>query len=55
MIERINLNYDWKYCEKYTEESNNIDFDEKGYVSVDIPHTNKEVPFKDFMESIWNT
>ena len=53
MIERINLNYDWKYCEKYTEESNQIDFDEKDYVSVDIPHTNKVVPFNDFDESIY--
>ena len=50
MISKINLNYDWKYCETFVDESTQVNFDEKDYVSVNIPHTNKEIPFNDFSE-----
>ena len=53
MIDRINLNYDWKYCEHFTDDSIQVDFNEKDYVSVNIPHTNKEVPFNDFDEEMY--
>jgi len=50
MISKINLNYDWKYCETFVDESTQVNFDEKDYISVNIPHTNKELPFNDFSE-----
>ena len=53
MIDKINLNYDWKYCENYTDDAIQVDFDEKDYVSVNIPHTNKEVPYNDFDEEMY--
>lgn len=53
MIDRINLNYDWKYSEKYVDGCNEIDFNDKDYVSVNIPHTVKEIPYNDFDEGTY--
>ncbi len=53
MINRINLNYDWKYKESYEDNCNEVNLDEKDYISVNIPHTVKEIPFNDFDEGMY--
>lgn len=53
MIEKINLNYDWKYNEEFSQEALEPDFDDSQFKSVNIPHTNKEIPFNDLDEEIY--
>ena len=53
MVDKINLNYDWKYSKNYIEDSIKVDFDEKDYETINIPHTNQEIPFNDFNEEIY--
>ena len=53
MIEKINLNYDWKYNEKFTKEALDPSFDDTSFEAVNIPHTNKEIPFNDFNEEMY--
>lgn len=47
----IPLNYGWRYadscCEDYLKES----ADETGFIEVDLPHTNRELPYNYFDES----
>ena len=53
MIEKINLNYDWKYDENFQESALKLNFDDKNFKTVNIPHTNKEVPYNDFDEEMY--
>ena len=53
MIEKINLNFDWKYNEEFSQEALDASFDDSNFKSVNIPHTNKEVPYNDFNEEIY--
>ncbi len=53
MIDKINLNYDWKYSESFSDDALLTKFDDSNFQSVNIPHTNKEIPFNDFDEGIY--
>jgi beta-galactosidase len=47
----IPLNYGWKYSESFCEAFLERDFDEEGFEEVDLPHTNKELPYNCFDEA----
>ncbi|MBE6745931.1 MAG: glycoside hydrolase family 2 protein [Ruminococcaceae bacterium] len=49
----IPLNFDWKYCESYTQEAMKREFDDSEFVVVNIPHANKEIPFNNFDEKMY--
>ena len=49
----IDLNFDWKYSETFTEEMIKPGFDDGDFVRVQIPHTNKELPYNYFDEKIF--
>ena len=53
MIDKINLNYDWKYSENFSDDALLTKFDDSNFQSVNIPHTNKEIPFNNFDEEIY--
>lgn len=44
------LNFGWKYLPEYSEEMVKEGFPEDGFVTVDIPHTNLELPYNYFDE-----
>ncbi|MGM9969244.1 MAG: glycoside hydrolase family 2 protein [Anaeroplasma sp.] len=51
MINKIFLNYNWFFKENYEENDLKIDnFD--GFISINLPHTNKETPLNNFDETI---
>ena len=45
------LNFGWKYSETFSEEMIKPGFDDSSFEKVDIPHTNKELPYNYFDES----
>ena len=53
MIDKINLNYDWKYSENFSDDALLTKFDDSNFQSVNIPHANKEIPFNNFDEEIY--
>ena len=50
MQKNIPINFDWKYSPSFLPEMTETDYDDAGFVSVDIPHCNKELPFNYFDE-----
>ena len=44
------INDDWRYLPRYAEGLEQTETDESGFVSVRLPHTNKELPFNNFDE-----
>ena len=44
------LNFDWKYSPDFKEEYLKPDYDYSSFETVQIPHTNKELPFNYFDE-----
>lgn len=48
-----NLNFDWLYSEKFSDEMLRKSYKEEGFEKVDIPHTNKELPLNYFDEKIY--
>lgn len=50
---RINLNYDWKYSENWSEDFIAPEFNDSNLATVQIPHTNKEVPYNYFDENMY--
>lgn len=50
---RLNLNYNWKYSETFHEEHINKDFDDNDFNTVNIPHANKEIPYNNFDEEMY--
>lgn len=44
------LNFGWKYSETFSEEMIKSGYDDSSFVKVDIPHTNKELPYNYFSE-----
>lgn len=50
MYKTIGLNFDWRYSENFTSDMITADFNDSSFVSVDIPHTNKELPYNYFDE-----
>lgn len=49
----IDLNFNWKYSEVFSEDMIKPGFDDTGFAEVNIPHTNKELPYNYFDESIY--
>jgi len=47
---RIGLNFNWKYSESFDEAMIKPGFDDSDFLKVDVPHTNKELPFNYFNE-----
>lgn len=50
MRKRTGLNFGWKYSEKFAPEMTAVDFDDSAFQTVDIPHSNKELPYNYFDE-----
>lgn len=50
MRKRIDLNFNWKFSETFSEEMIKSGYDDSGFAVVDIPHTNKELPYNYFDE-----
>ena len=48
----IPLNYGWKYSESFCEAFLERDCNEEGFEEVDLPHTNKELPYTALMKPI---
>ncbi len=53
MRKRIGLNFNWKYSESFTEDMLRPSFDDAAFTHVDIPHTNKEIPYHYFNEKLY--
>lgn len=53
MIGKINLNFDWKYSEKFEEDFLKADYKDDAFVNVNIPHANKEIPYNNFDEEMY--
>lgn len=54
-MSRVNipLNFDWKYSEVYTKDAMSKGFDDSEFLTVNIPHTNKEIPLNNFDEKLY--
>ena len=50
MRKRIDLNFNWKYADHFTEEMLRPGYADAQFEHVDIPHTNKELPYNYFNE-----
>lgn len=50
MLRKQAINFDWLYCEKFNEDFMNQGGNDEGFISVHIPHTNKELPLNNFDE-----
>ena len=53
MRKTIDLNFGWKYSEVCSDEMLLAGYDDSAFETVDIPHTNKEIPYNYFDESIF--
>ena len=53
MRKRIPINFDWKYSEKFSEEMVKKKYDDSSFETVNIPHTNKEIPYNYFDETMY--
>ena len=48
-----NLNFGWRYSSTFSEAMTSTDFDESGFETVDIPHSNIELPYNFFDEKAY--
>ena len=53
MIKKIDINFDWRYTPDFKEEYIATDFDDSSFLTVQIPHSNIEVPYNNFDEKIY--
>lgn len=53
MRKSINLNFDWKYSETFSEDMIKANFDDSAFETVNIPHCNKEIPYNYFDEHLY--
>lgn len=53
MRKRIPINFGWKYSEKFSEEMVEKKYDDSDFETVNIPHTNKEIPYNYFDEKMY--
>ncbi|NLY36516.1 MAG: glycoside hydrolase family 2 protein [Tissierellia bacterium] len=53
MMKKKDINFDWKYSPDFREEYIQVDFDDSSFKTVQIPHTNIEVPYNNFDEKIY--
>ncbi|MDR1630267.1 MAG: beta galactosidase jelly roll domain-containing protein [Oscillospiraceae bacterium] len=49
----MHLNFDWNYHESFAQEMLAADYDDSAFATVQIPHTNKELPYHYFDEKIY--
>ena len=47
------LNFDWRYAERFSPEMTLPDYADDAFVSVDLPHTNRELPYNYFNEKLY--
>ena len=52
-MDRINLNFDWKYVPDFKEEYLQKEYKDDAFEVVNIPHTNKEIPYNNFDEEMY--
>lgn len=50
---KLNLNFDWKYTPDFKKEYIDEQFDDSAFETVNIPHTNKVIPYNNFDENIY--
>lgn len=50
---KTNLNFGWKYSETFSEDMIKKSYSDKDFETVDIPHTNKEIPYNYFDEKMY--
>ncbi|MDE5618243.1 MAG: glycoside hydrolase family 2 protein, partial [Clostridia bacterium] len=50
---RQGINYGWKYCERWDDKYIAPDAVEDDFIEVDIPHANKEIPYNNFDEEMY--
>lgn len=53
MKKKIDINFDWKYIPKFEEAYLLPAFDDTSFETVNIPHTNIEVPYNNFDEKMY--
>ncbi|WP_040198319.1 glycoside hydrolase family 2 protein [Candidatus Soleaferrea massiliensis] len=53
MRSTVHLNYDWKYIPSFKEEYTAAGFDDSGFQTVNLPHTNIETPYNNFDEQMY--
>ena len=53
MRKRIGLNFNWKFSETFTEDMLKPSYGDAEFSHVDIPHTNKEIPYHYFDEKMY--
>ena len=52
-MDRINLNFDWKYVPDFKEEYLQKEYKDDAFEVVNIPHANKEIPYNNFDEEMY--
>lgn len=52
-IDKINLNFNWKYINNYNSKYLSENFDFNNFESVNIPHANIELPYNNFDEKLF--
>nr|WP_300002452.1 glycoside hydrolase family 2 TIM barrel-domain containing protein [Tissierella sp.] len=52
-MKKIDINFDWQYSPDFKEEYIEVDFDDRDFVTVNIPHSNIEIPYNNFDEKIY--
>lgn len=50
MREIIPINGEWKFADHFRTEYSTADFDDSDFLPIDVPHTNKELPYNYFDE-----
>lgn len=53
MANTVNLNFGWKYLADFKEEYLSRDYDDSAFEVVNIPHANKEIPYNNFDEEMY--
>lgn len=53
MIDKKPLNFDWQYTPDFKEAYLDPEYNDEAFETVSLPHTNIEVPFNNFDESIY--
>lgn len=52
-MEKINLNFGWKYTPDFNADYLKKDYDDSTFEIVNIPHANKEIPYNNFDEEMY--
>ena len=52
-MKKLHLNYDWKYRSDFKEEYISSDYQDDSFELVNLPHTNKVLPYNNFDEKLY--